>query len=164
MSKIVSRPLSAAALSAAATPFRPDAYREALVAAAALLAHADGEVAPAERGRLMGMMRDEPAFAQVPADAVVEALAMHEANYRLDPEVAIEMAYEKLDAIRGQPRLCSAVVALCRALIPADGVAHPSEYRMLADIRARLGLTASPVHFGAYGVGSHLAPAKTPAA
>jgi tellurite resistance protein len=119
-------------------------FLEAVVAAYGLMAHADGEVAGAERRRLFGMVRDTPAFEAFSREAVAEEAAVHEANFRLDPEVAQQIAWEKLSVIAGQRRAASVVIGACRELIPADGVAHPAEFRMLSEIRSRLGVDDRP--------------------
>ena len=119
---------------------------DALVAAYALMAHADGEVASAERRRLFSIIRDTPALQVFSRDDVAQAAAEHEANYRLDPELAQQLAWEKIDPIAGQRRVARVLVAVCRELIPADGVAHPAEYRTLADIKSRLGIDDLPPH------------------
>ncbi len=75
------------------------------------------------------------------------------------------MAREKLARIAGRTRICSALVRICRAIIPADGVIHPAEHRALAEIRSALGVTARPVVFGAYGAAAYVAaPAPRAAA
>ncbi len=142
--------VSAESIAADAAEFRTPEFRQALVAAVALVAHADGALAPVERSRLLSLMEENSALSAFSRDEIIDDLALHEANYRLDPELAAEMARETLLAIAGRARLCSAVVRVCRAIIPADGVIHPAEHRALADIRALLGLSARPVVFGAY--------------
>ncbi|MCW6506510.1 TerB family tellurite resistance protein [Lichenifustis flavocetrariae] len=119
---------------------------DALVAAYALMAHADGELASAERRRLFAIIRDTPALEVFSRDDVAHAAAEHEANFRLDPEVAQQLAWEKIDPIVGQRRAAHVLIAACRELIPADGVAHPAEYRALADIKSRLGVDDLPPH------------------
>lgn len=127
--------LHAEAAESAAAPFM-----EAMVAAYALMAHADGEVAASERRRLFAIARETPALEPFAHDDIAGAAAEHEANYRLDPEVAQELAWEKLAPLAGRHRAAALVIAACREIIPADGVGHPSEYRMLAEMRARLGV------------------------
>jgi tellurite resistance protein len=112
---------------------------EALVAAYALMAHADGEVADAERRRLFSILRSNPVMSIFSHHEIAEEVAIHEANFRLDPEVAQRIAREKLMVVADQRRAGNLVIAACREIIPADGVAHPSEYRQLADIKALLG-------------------------
>jgi tellurite resistance protein len=116
---------------------------EAMVAAYTLMAHADGEVAPAERRRIFSILRDNPAMSVFSRAEIAAEIAEHEANYRLDPEVGEQIAREKLAPVAAMPRESRLVVAACRDLIPADGVAHPSEYRMLEEIKALLGWTGA---------------------
>jgi tellurite resistance protein len=111
---------------------------EGLVAAYALMAHADGEAAPAERRRIFAILRSNPAMSVFSRDEIANEVASHEANFRYDPELAQQLAREKLLPLAGNRRAAARVVAACRELIPADGVAHPSEYRTLRDIKALL--------------------------
>ena len=152
-------------LAADAAEFREPAFRDALIAAVALVTHADGAMAAAERSRFLSLIEEDPALATFGRDAVLRELATHEANYRFDPEVGAEMAREKLVQIAGRTRICSALVRICRAIIPADGVIHPAEHRALAEIRSVLGITARPVVFGAYGNAAFVtAPSRGPTA
>lgn len=123
-----------------------DILLKALVAGYALMAHADGELASSERRRLFAIVRDTPAFEDFSPDDVAEDVAIHEANYRRDPEQAQRLAWNRLAPVAGQRRAAHALVAACRELIPADGVAHPAEYRTLAAIRSRLGIDGLPPH------------------
>lgn len=109
---------------------------EAIVAACSLMAHADGEMAGAERRRILALLRENPAMSVFSQDELTEEMAAHEAGFRFDPELAQQLAREKLQPLAGNRRAGHRIVAACRALIPADGVAHPAEYRMLAEIKA----------------------------
>lgn len=129
-----------------AMPGQADLFLQALVAAYAMMAHADGELAASERRRLFAIVRDTPALEGVSRDEVEELAAVHEANFRFDPELARQMAWEKLDPIAGHRRAAHVLIAACRELIAADGIAHPAEYRMLADITSRLGIDGLPPH------------------
>ncbi len=140
-----------------ATPFNPTLgastdFRDALLAALALMAHADGEMAGVERRRILALARDNVLLAECSREEIVEELAVHEANFRLDPEVAQLLAREKLVRVAGQRRLALMIVNSCRAVLPADGIAHPSEYRTLAEIRGLVGmerhLAAAPLPTG----------------
>lgn len=132
------RPVGATALA------RTEAVLDAVVAAYALMAHADGEVAGAERRRLFAILREHPALSSIPRDVLAEDVAQHEANFRFDPELAQQLAREKLVPVIGQEQAVRLVVAVCRELIPADGVAHPAEYRALAEIKDLLGIEDRP--------------------
>ena len=129
-----------------------------------MVSHADGEPSPAERSRFLSLLEEDPALKTFDRHAVLADLAAHEANYRFDVEVGTLMAREVLVRIAGRPRLCAALVRICRAVIPADGVIHPAEHRVLAEIRSALGVTARPVVFGVYGASAYVAPPMRPAA
>ena len=94
---------TAESIAADAAGFRTPEFRQALVAAVALVAHADGELAPVERSRLLSPREENSALAAFPRDAIIDDLALHEANDRLDPELAAEMAREALVAIAAGP-------------------------------------------------------------
>ena len=123
-----------------------EVFLKALVAGYALMAHADGELASAERRRLFAIVRDTPAFEDFSPDDLAEEVALHESNYRQDPERAQRLAWDRLDPVAGQRRAAHVLLAACRELIPADGIAHPAEYRALAAIRSRLGIDGLPPH------------------
>ena len=114
---------------------------EAMIAAYALMAHADGEAAASERRRMLAILRENRALSIFSREELVREMAEHEANFRYDPEVAQEIAREKLALVSGEPRSIRIVIEACRELIPADGIAHPSEYRVLATIKALIGAT-----------------------
>ena len=120
-------------------------FMEAVVAAYAIIAHADGEIALAERRRLMTIARNEPRLAPFSHEDVAQEFAMHEANYRLDNEVANVMALEKITPMRARRRSARAFVHACREAIVADGIIHPAEMRALAKIKQALGLELGTV-------------------
>ncbi|MDX7953054.1 TerB family tellurite resistance protein [Lichenihabitans sp. Uapishka_5] len=121
-------------------------FLEALVAAYALMAHADGEFAASERRCLLSIVCDTPALDTITRDDA-EALAdRYEAHFNIDPESAEHAAWERLDLIVGHRRAVDVLVAACRELIAADGIGHPAEYRMLAAIMMRLGVAGSAQH------------------
>jgi tellurite resistance protein len=117
----------------------PD-FVEALVAACAIIAHADGEVAASERRSFVAITRSEPALRAFSADRLLQEFAAHERNFRRDPELAREIAVAKLTTMRKRRRAAHAIVEACRLVIPADGIAHPAEFRALAKIKKLLGI------------------------
>ncbi len=114
---------------------RSSQFMEAVVAAYVIVAQADGEVASAERRKLMSLARHDPLLAAFSRNDIAEELAIHEANYELDNEVASEIAAEKLEPMHKHPREAKAIVEAARAAIPADGIAHPAEFRALAKVK-----------------------------
>ncbi|HZY14630.1 MAG TPA: TerB family tellurite resistance protein [Beijerinckiaceae bacterium] len=117
---------------------------EAVAAAYALIAHSDGEPAGIERQQLFTILRNRPALSSLPRTEIAQASAVHEANFRLDPEIAQEIAREKLIAIADESAASDIILALCRELIAADGVLHPAERRQFREIKTLLGVTRTP--------------------
>jgi tellurite resistance protein len=115
------------------------AFMEAAVAAYAIIAHADGEVAAMERRRLMLIARIEPKLKAFSHADVSEEFATHEANYLLDNELAGQLALEKLEALKPHRRDAHIIIDACREAIHADGVTHPSEIRALEKVKRALG-------------------------
>ena len=133
----IETPLPAAARDA-------EALLSALVAGYALMAHADGELASAERRRFFALVRQTRTFDMFSQDDVAEQVSAQEAAYRHDPDQARDAAWDKLEAVAGQRRTAHTLAAACRELIAADGIAHPAEYRMLSAIKSRLGIDGLP--------------------
>jgi tellurite resistance protein len=117
---------------------------EAVAAAYALIVHSDGEPAHIERQQLFTILRNNPALSRLPRSDVADATAEHEANFRLDAEVAQEIAREKLAALAGDGAAADLILVLCRELIAADGVLHPAERRQFREIKTLLGVTRTP--------------------
>ena len=57
----------------------------------------------------------------------------------LDPELAGELAAEKIRPMASRRRDAHAIVEACRKMIPADGVLHPAELRALDKVKRLLG-------------------------
>ena len=104
--------------------------------------HGNHRCAGAERRRIYAAARNEPALAAYSHVDVVEEFSIHEAQFNMDPEIAIEIATEKLAAVRDKPSEVRAILNACRNILVADGIAHPAEYRSLTKIKAILGLNA----------------------
>ena len=142
MSNAFIRPLhdaTPASMAVEAALSRHGDFMEAMLAAGAIMAHADGEMAGAERRKILALVRENPVLSIFSREAIVEEMSTHEANYRLDPEVAHLLAREKLVRVAEDRRLAHLILNACRAILAADGIAHPSEYRALAEIRGMLG-------------------------
>ncbi|MGI3903100.1 MAG: tellurite resistance TerB family protein [Janthinobacterium lividum] len=152
-------------LAADAAEFREPVFRDALIAGVAMMSYADGEPSRAERSCFLSLLEEHPALRTFDRNMVLADLAIHEANYRFDVEVGTLMAREALVRIAGRPRLCAALVKICRSVIPADGVIHPAEHRVLAEIRSALGVTAQRMTFDMYRapIGVTSAPPSTAA-
>jgi tellurite resistance protein len=113
----------------------------AIAASYALIVHSDGEPARIERQQLFTILRNHQALSGLSRSEIARETAVHEANFRLDAEVAQEIAREKLIAIADERAAVDLILALCRELIAADGVLHPAERRQFGEIKRLLGPT-----------------------
>jgi tellurite resistance protein len=117
---------------------------DAIAAAYALIVHSDGEPAAVERQQLFTILRNNPALSRLSRPDIAHESAVHEANFRLDAEVAQEIAREKLSAIADESAAADLILGVCRELIAADGVLHPAERRQFGEIKVLLGLSPTP--------------------
>jgi tellurite resistance protein len=111
-------------------------FMEAAVAAAMIIAHADGKVDLTERRRIIALFRAAPMLRGFSADDIVREIASHSRAFELDYPGALAHAQSQIataDLSREQFR---ALIAMCMSVIEADGVRHASEEHALAGISA----------------------------
>jgi tellurite resistance protein len=112
---------------------------EAMIAACALIAHADGHVDAMERRRVMQLMRALPAFAAFSSEQVADEFTRHEAAFEYEPVLAREKALTAIEALTPHVSEVRMLLAACQHVLEADGICHPSEYQALRDIGKALG-------------------------
>lgn len=134
--------------------YRGEMLMEATVAGCALIAHADGEVVPAETQRMFAIMRTDPLLSMFPRDAVLAEFEAHRHALVLDPEQGRAQALRRIEAMASQPRLARVVLNACLAVSRADDSIHPREIEQVRMVRDALGLAAGPEGFPA-----HIGPA-----
>ena len=109
-------------------------FMEAAVAAAMIIAYADGNADPSERRRIIALFRAEPRLQGFSADDVAREIDAHDHAFALDHASAISHARARIvmsDMTNAQFR---AVIELCVSVLEADGVRHPAEEEALAGI------------------------------
>ncbi len=98
-----------------------EAEMEALIAACALVAQADGWVTSEERGRMLERMRRSPAVAVFGAADVLQGFeALNERFYR-DPDDAVRVAENAVRRLAGRPGPSRLLVEAACAVAAADG-------------------------------------------
>jgi tellurium resistance protein TerD len=107
---------------------------DALVAACAVVAYADGQADECERRRLVGMMRRIPLLEGFSRDDLAEEFARHERAFENDPVHARERALAAVAALRPNTTEMRILLRSCDEILLADGVAHPQEYEALSSI------------------------------
>lgn len=117
----------------AATAGRED-LMEAMVAACAYVAHADGSVDPMERRRVVQLMRALPAFAGFSTEAVGKEFARHEQAFEEEPSIARDKVLQAITALTPYASEARVLLLACQKVLEADGIHHPKEYQALHDI------------------------------
>jgi tellurite resistance protein len=113
---------------------------EAMIAACALIAHADGHVDPDERRRVMQLMRALPVFAAFSPEVVSDEFARHETAFEYEPMLAREKALIAIEALTPHVSEVRMLLSACQHVLEADGIYHPSEYQALHEISKALGV------------------------
>ena len=109
-------------------------FMEAAIAAAMIIAHADGEADPTERRRILSLFRAAPLLQGFSADDVAREIDLHSHAFELDHPSALSRARAQIvmtDLSNAQFRT---LIDICVSVIEADGVRHPGEEDALADI------------------------------
>ncbi|MDX2073012.1 MAG: tellurite resistance TerB family protein [Alphaproteobacteria bacterium] len=113
---------------------RQNDMMEALVAACAMVAYADGNADAAERNRLLGLMRRIPLLEGFSRDDLAEEFLRQEQAFAVDPEDARDRALAAIAAARPNAHEARAVLRSCEEIIRADGIAHPLEHAAVRSI------------------------------
>lgn len=112
----------------------------ALVAAVAVIAHADGRLDLAERRKLVEAFLTSPAMAGFSVAELAEELADHSRAYGYDPHVAEQRALSCLAVGVLTMADRQAIRDACHQVITADGLVHPVELGALHRIELALGV------------------------
>ena len=118
---------------------------DALVAACALVAHADGWVTPDERGRMLERIRGLPVLAMFGVDDVLEAFEALDARFEQDPDSARFDAESAIRRLRGRDAAGRVLVNAACAVAVADGGLDAEERDVLLRICGLLAL--HPIQF-----------------
>lgn len=118
---------------------------DALIAACALVAHADGWVTAEERGRMLERMRGLAALAVFGVEDALEAFEALDQRFEQNPEAARLEAETAVRRLRGRDEAARIVVISACAVAVADGGLDAEERDVLLRICALLAL--DPIQF-----------------
>jgi len=121
------------------------AQLDALVAACALVAHADGWVTPEERLRMLERMRGLAALAVFGVEHALEAFEALDQRFERDQDSARFDAEAAVRRLRGRDDAARVIVNSACAVAVADGGLDAEERDVLLRICALLGL--DPIQF-----------------
>lgn len=107
---------------------------DALVAACAVVAYADGRADDRERQRLLGMMRRIPLLEGFSRDDLADEFSRHERAFEADPVQARKQALALISTLKPNTTEMRTLLNSCDDVLRADGIAHPLEYEALSAI------------------------------
>ncbi len=113
---------------------------DAVIAACAMVSHADGWVSPDERTRMLDRMRNSPTIAFFGAD---DALLMLEAlnfGFERDLEEGLTAAEIAIARLRGQPGPSRLLIETACSVARSDGVLDPEERTVIMRLCKVLGV------------------------
>ena len=117
---------------------------DAVVAACALIAPADGEVSTEERGRMLDRIRGQAGLIPFGVDDVLEAFEALDARFETRPEEARAEAEMMIRQLKGRAEAVE-VAAAAVAVSIADGGLEAEERQVILNICAWLGV--APARF-----------------
>ena len=111
---------------------------EAMVAACAAIAFADGDLDIRERRRMFTLIQTHPSLERFShADVAVE-FERNKSAFEEDPETGRREAFIAIRSLKATAAEAHFILDACRQVLEADGVTHPEEFATLAEIRAAL--------------------------
>jgi len=109
-------------------------FMEATIAAAMMIAHADGEADIAERRRIITLFRANPLLQRFSAEDVAREIATHSQAFERDHQSAFAHARAQIVVTDLSSEQFGALMHVCVSVLEADGVRHPAEEQALEQI------------------------------
>jgi tellurite resistance protein len=109
-------------------------FMEATIAAAMVIAHADGEVDAAERRRIISLFRANPLLGRFSAEDIAREIASHSQAFERDNKSATARARAQIVATDLTSEQFGALLDICVSVLEADGVRHAVEEQALQQI------------------------------
>ena len=109
-------------------------FMEATIAAAMIIAHADGEADRSERRRVVSLFRANPLLRGFSGDDIAREIASHAQSFELDHRAAVGRARAQIVTADLSNEQFRALLNVCVSVLEADGVRHPAELDALGQI------------------------------
>jgi tellurite resistance protein TerB len=113
---------------------------EALAAATAMVAFADGVPSPEEREELLGVFEEEDRLTEIDLDDLFDAFDDYAERFAEDPKAAEEEALTAVAVFDDTPELGRLVVRAALAAASSDGALGPEEEKAVQSLCDALGL------------------------
>ncbi len=111
-------------------------FMEATIAAAMIIAHADGEADVSERRRIISLFRSNPTLQAFSAEDIAREIRRIFARLRSRSIDAPSKARAQIVTTDLSNEQFRALMDICLSVLEADGVRHPAEEAALATISA----------------------------
>ncbi|MBP2240996.1 tellurium resistance protein TerD [Cytobacillus eiseniae] len=122
------------------TRYKSQDVLEAVVAACALVALADGRLDPSERQKMMEFVNQSEELRVFDTNKVIQQFNIFVQKIERDSVIGRAEAFKALGRVRSKPEIARLVARYCIALGYADGHFDPSEQQTVHDICLELGL------------------------
>jgi len=113
-----------------------ETFMEATIAAAMIVAHADGKADVTERRRVISLFRSNPLLQGFSADDIAREIVLHTHAFGLDHASAVREASAQIVTADLSNNQFRALLGVCVSVLEADGVRHTAEEDALASISA----------------------------
>ncbi len=111
-----------------------EAFMEAAIAAAMMIAHADGAADIVEHRRVLAHFRGNHLLQGFSADDIAREIAMHTEAFRLNPVSALKVAKAQIVMADLSNEQFRSILHICISVIEADGVRHQAEEDAFSEI------------------------------
>jgi tellurite resistance protein TerB len=122
---------------------RGTSLMDATVAACAIIAHADGDVSPAERRRVITLMQADRLLSLFARDEVRAAFDAYESAFAENPGLAMEQALMAIMPAARRREEARVVLQACLLITAADGRIDRRELDAIGLVREALGHPAA---------------------
>ncbi len=132
-----------AALQGAAARFQGKEFMEGVVGAALMVAHADGDLEPAEKSKIFKVMTNLDALKAFDAADIKKVFDKGVAQYDIDIEIGNQWSMKQIrEGVAGDSdgEKANTMIAIAMAVAKADGELEDAEKKVIAQIREELGL------------------------
>lgn len=113
-----------------------EVFMEAAIAAAMIIAHADGGPDIAEHRRVIAHFRANHRLQGFSAEDISREIATHTEAFRLNPVSALKAAKAQIVMADLSHEQFRSILHICLSVIEADGVRHQAEEEAFAEISA----------------------------
>ena len=130
-------------LTSEVSKFRNREFMEAVVAACAMVAAADGHIAPEEKRKMIGFLQRADEMKHFDTAQVVAFFEKIAGNYEFDGEIGKAEALKVIGRVRSKPEQARMVVRVACVIGASDGNFDEDEKAAVRAICTDLGLPAS---------------------